>query len=301
MSKIIKNMVVAGLILSGSIFSSDVSANSNLAPIVTDSRIKTFVFSESEVYRLVLHYGYQSHIELDKKEEVQAISLGDSYAWKITPIDHRIFLRPLEESAHTNLTIVTDKRVYQFDLQSKEPGEAIEEDLVYAVRFFYPVGNFDMPHLAQAPAFKARPASFAPAAAVQSQPQSFIQQPPRVQLQPMPMPQHTPPPPPPSDVSQGVTHQSKYNFDYTLTGPDPIAPDRVFDDGVKTFFEFPNNNAVVPYVSLVNKENNEVPLNYHKQGSFIVVDVVGGQFALRLGQDVVNVFNEYNNLTTGGQ
>ena len=85
--------------------------NANAArPIVSDSRIKTLVFSESEVFKVVLHYGYQSNIEFAKNESVEAISMGNTYAWQVTPVENRIFLKPLEPEAHTNMTVITDKR-----------------------------------------------------------------------------------------------------------------------------------------------------------------------------------------------
>src|ERR1700677_43876 len=104
-------------------------------PITTDNRIKTYIYNPNEVYLLVLHFGYQSHIEFAKGEEIQTISLGDSYAWKITPLDNRLFIRPLEKNIRTNMTIITNKRTYQFDIVSEELEMGEEKDLVYVIRF----------------------------------------------------------------------------------------------------------------------------------------------------------------------
>lgn len=107
-------------------------------PIATDNRIKTYIYNENEVFKILVHYGYQSSIELAYGEEVQTISMGDSYAWKITPIGRRIFIKTLEENIHTNMTIITNKRTYQFDIISKPPSENFDKELSYVVRFFYP-------------------------------------------------------------------------------------------------------------------------------------------------------------------
>src|SRR5690606_34865584 len=40
-----------------------------VAPITTDSRIKTLVYNANEVYQLKFHYGYQSFIEFSNDEE----------------------------------------------------------------------------------------------------------------------------------------------------------------------------------------------------------------------------------------
>lgn len=110
-------------------------------PITTDNRIKTYIYNPNEVYLLVLHFGYQSHLEFAKGEEIQTISLGDSYAWKITPLANRLFIKPLEKNMRTNMTIITNKRTYQFDIVSQELEMGEEKDLVYVIRFYYPKKN----------------------------------------------------------------------------------------------------------------------------------------------------------------
>lgn len=268
-----------------------VHAQVNEPPIVTDSRIKTFVYSENEVFKLVMHYGFQSHIVFDKHELIQTVSVGDSYAWKITPVENRIFVKPLEESAYTNMTVVTDKRTYQFDLVSKAPGENLEDGLVYMVRFFYPAGNFDVPNLASNGAAGGGVPGFAPP---QPSPNfsAFPGSPPQ---EPVPSILGTPPVPPSSlaDTEGQLPASfaaSPYNFDYTLTGPDSVAPQRVFDDGQKTYFEFPSG-AAVPSISRADGAN-EVSLEYMKRGGFVVVNGVAKKFSLRSGKDTVYVFNE---------
>lgn len=106
--------------------------------ITTDNRIKTYIYNPNEVYLLVLHYGFQSQIEFAKNEEIQNLVMGDSYVWKINPLENRLFIRPLEKNSRTNLTIITNKRTYQFDIVSKELEEGHEKDLVYLIKFYYP-------------------------------------------------------------------------------------------------------------------------------------------------------------------
>lgn len=121
------------------IFSSTIgNAYSGDDPLTTDSRIKTYIYSPNEVFLLVLHYGFQSHIEFGKNESIETITLGDSFAWKITPLDNRLFIKPMERNIRTNMTIITNKKTYQFDLVAKELESGDEKDLVYVVRFQYP-------------------------------------------------------------------------------------------------------------------------------------------------------------------
>lgn len=107
-------------------------------PITTDNRIKTYIYNPNEVYLLVLHFGFQSHIEFGKNEEVQTITLGDAYAWKITPLGNKLFIKPLEKDIRTNMTVITNKKTYIFDIASVEHQMGNEKDLVYVIRFYYP-------------------------------------------------------------------------------------------------------------------------------------------------------------------
>jgi len=107
-------------------------------PLTTDNRIKTYMYNPNEVYLLVLNFGFQSSIEFDKNETIETITLGDTYAWKITPLGPRLFIKAMERNIRTNMTIITNKRTYQFDIVSKEPDDDTEKDLVYVVRFQYP-------------------------------------------------------------------------------------------------------------------------------------------------------------------
>ncbi|NDF13271.1 MAG: P-type conjugative transfer protein VirB9 [Proteobacteria bacterium] len=109
-------------------------------PIATDSRVRTYVYGENEVFRVVAKYGFQSNIEFANKEQIETVSVGDSVAWKITPAGQRLFVKALKEGVTTNLTVVTNKRAYQFELTSKFERD---EDLIYVVRFYYPELDFD--------------------------------------------------------------------------------------------------------------------------------------------------------------
>lgn len=106
-------------------------------PITTDSRIKTYIYNADEVYLMVLKFGYQSHIEFAKGEEIETISLGDTYSWKLTPLGRRLFIKALENNIRTNMTIITNKRTYNFDVISKD-NIADPDEISYVVKFYYP-------------------------------------------------------------------------------------------------------------------------------------------------------------------
>lgn len=110
-------------------------------PLATDRRIKTYIYNENEVYLLLVRTGFQSSVEFEKGEEIKTMSLGDAYSWNITPINNRIFIKPLEDDVRTNMTIITNRRTYQFDVASygdSDKDAEFEQDVSYVVRFYYP-------------------------------------------------------------------------------------------------------------------------------------------------------------------
>ena len=56
-----------------------------------DSRIKTFTYHESDVYKLRGHYGYSTVIELSSRETIESVSIGDSEAGRLSAQVDQIF------------------------------------------------------------------------------------------------------------------------------------------------------------------------------------------------------------------
>lgn len=132
LKKIKKLLVILALIF---------SANSCFAeiPLATDRRIKTYVYNENEVFLLLIKTGFQSSVEFEKGEEIKTMSLGDSYSWSLTPVGNVLFIKPLEDDVRTNMTIITNRRTYQFDVASYKGDDAeFNQDVSYVVRFYYP-------------------------------------------------------------------------------------------------------------------------------------------------------------------
>lgn len=260
----------------------------NRVPITTDSRIKTLVFNENEIYQLKFFFGYQSFIEFSNDEKIELISLGESYSWKITPIEQRLFIRPLVIGAHTNMTIITSKRTYQFDISSGQYDGRSDEELVYTVRFFYPDTKI-LENILPVESDLALQDS------TDKSPLSALNQ--------------------TADVSDNVigevveildpstgsslqrkrvdTTQAKtMNFNYTIAGESvDIVPTKVYDDGRKTYFQFPNNNLIIPIIYRVDGLGREMMVRYAIEGNFVVVDGVEKQFSLRLADSLLCIFN----------
>jgi type IV secretion system protein VirB9 len=106
-------------------------------PIATDKRIKTYVYHPSDVYLITISPGFQTSIEFGEGEQIQTISVGDSFSWLLNPVGSRLFIKPLENNIRTNMTIITNMRTYQFDILSSSETEFMN-NIAYVVRFYYP-------------------------------------------------------------------------------------------------------------------------------------------------------------------
>ena len=113
-------------------------------PIVMDSRIKTYIYNPNEVFPIILHYGYHSHIDFPKNEIVKNIIVGNPTDWDITNRENQLFLQTYSKNARTNMTIITTKRVYEFDLIAKPDLKEADYELAYAIKFYYPEDNIDL-------------------------------------------------------------------------------------------------------------------------------------------------------------
>jgi type IV secretion system protein VirB9 len=104
-----------------------------------DPRVKTVAYNEGDVVVIVGHYGFSTNIEFAPGENVQSIALGDSLAWEVAPRGNQLFVKPREDNATTNMTVVTGQRSYQFWLdaaQASNKGRGAE--MFFRVKFIYP-------------------------------------------------------------------------------------------------------------------------------------------------------------------
>lgn len=120
------------------IASSSAYATSVPRPIGGENRIKIINYTPNTVFKFMGHYEYQSIIEFGMDEEIETISMGTPTPWQIVPAGNRIFIKPVENDASTNMTVITDKRMYFFEMHAEEAKSVGDEALNFVVKFVYP-------------------------------------------------------------------------------------------------------------------------------------------------------------------
>jgi type IV secretion system protein VirB9 len=106
-----------------------------------EERIKLINYIPNAVFRYIGHYYYQTIIEFSLEEEIQTITMGTPGPWQIIPTNNRIFLKPVEHDATTNMTVITNKRMYFFEMHAKDASSINDPDLAFIVKFVYPSEN----------------------------------------------------------------------------------------------------------------------------------------------------------------
>tara|TARA_R110000868_G_scaffold36000_3_gene128289 strand:- start:600 stop:1328 length:729 start_codon:yes stop_codon:yes gene_type:complete len=127
-----KTLITASLALL--VVNNSFATNDNFS---TNNKIKAVNYSANNIVKLNTDTLVQTMIELNKNEDIQNISIGDSTSWNVTVpknTPHILFIKPNITNGNTNMTIITDKNTYHFDLSSNE---ADKTNIVYHLKFNY--------------------------------------------------------------------------------------------------------------------------------------------------------------------
>ena len=105
-------------------------------PSLADPRLQMIRYDANQVVRLKVATNFQSTVIFGSDERVENVAIGDSDAWQVT-LNQRgdaLFLKPQRSNGVTNMTVITDLRVYNFELSSTfSPAP----DTPFTVRFLY--------------------------------------------------------------------------------------------------------------------------------------------------------------------
>ena len=231
------------------------------APAAADNRLRTLVYQSNAVVRIEGKVKVQTTIMFGPDEVIENVAIGDSGAWQVQPNKAQtiLFVKPLDPVARTNMTVVTDKRTYLFDLVSSPGSSAL-----YVLKFRYPelekkAEEERLAALAEAEALAARAAA-APEIAL------------------------------PGGDPAVVVDPTKLNFAWATSGAAELLPTRAFDDGNAVFLSWPQGVSV-PAILVTNEAGDEGPVNYTVRGETIVVDGVPPKLILRSGRDTATLVN----------
>jgi type IV secretion system protein VirB9 len=105
----------------------------------SEKKFRSFIYNPNEIYRYTGHYTYLGFIEFSKEETISLVTMGNSNLWMYEMSGNRLFLKPVEDNAETNMTVFTSSgKVYHFELVGRVADDINDENLVFVVKFIYP-------------------------------------------------------------------------------------------------------------------------------------------------------------------
>lgn len=233
-------------------------------PAKGDSRIRFVDYDPANVVELVAKYGRQTFVKFADDERIEDLGGGDTEAWEIgvTTRPNSFFIKPKGRSPNTNITVVTNKRHYNFELQiysdaapAKSKGRSYKKVSdrptpanMYMIWFRYPQEE--------------------------AKNKAVVDQGRRTE-----------------DLLKNGTPGQVQNRAYTMQGSSSIAPIEAFDDQSFTYLRFAPRTDM-PAVTYVTEDGKEVLPNFHVDGDMLVVHRVAGKLVLRRGDLVTCIFNE---------
>jgi type IV secretion system protein VirB9 len=226
-----------------------------------DYRVKYVDYNPADVVKLVAHFGYQIDIVLAEGESVvpKGVYMGDGDAWQFGTLANHIFVKPKEEGGKTNMTVLTNRRAYSFDLSShwSKNNRDNSNDMYFQVNFRYPADE-----AAKAASEATRAAAAQAMAAAKKRLDDKLAQ-----------------------------KYETLNRNYFVQGSEELAPDEASDDGRFTKLVFKGNREI-PAIFIVNEDGSESLINRSVEGDTVVIHALAKKFVLRKGNSVACVFNE---------
>ncbi len=235
-----------------------------------DRRVKTVVYNEEDVVAIYAYPGVATHGMFSLSEEVLDIASGFSAGWQLSHRRNNLYLKPKSLDASqtgspdglspvpgrwdTNLIVTTNRRVYSFQLVLIGPRVA-NAKLPQDDRMAFRI-KFTYP--------------MDDAALLTQKTDAFT-------------------------VKNRLAKPAQVkNTRYTMQvgkNSSAIAPQSAYDDGRFTYLRFPNNREI-PAIFLVDENHTESLVNAHLENDQVVIQRVAPRLTLRLGRQVVAVFNE---------
>lgn len=218
-----------------------------------DNRVKYYAYTPDVVYDLPITVGMHTHLALGQDENlIEQPTLGEVIQWRVTGNEKNLYIKALQPNVKTSLTLITNKRTYQFELVSTTDSSK----RVHKAYFQYP----EVEELLTLNAKKIE--------LLKSQDEARIQD---------------------LNISQPISVES-LNFTYKVTGEASFKPSVIYDDNKFTYFRL-NGSQDLPAIFILaeGSKNKLIPVNYTIKKDQVIVDRLANVFVLKIGSQEVRI------------
>lgn len=264
---------------------------------VHDPRIRYVEYKADEIFLINVRRGNLTRIILGKDEKIVESGGGFTHdceknvEWCVRAKkgSNQIWVKPYPGATHNNLEVATNKRDYSLEFHVlRDAGKgrwtrassALSEEPFSRVIFHYKQPPIDLPN---AYFSESRNGSIDDVTQYGKHERDS-----KVTL--------------PATLSgdssaadeMGESKPIPQNWNYSMNktkGADHIVPEKVFDDGLFTYLEYPNNRPIPAFfvVDSTGQESRVVP---HMRGDLAVIERLAPQIVLRRGKAVVGIWND---------
>ena len=217
-----------------------------------DSRVRQIVYAPDAVVRIQAQRGFATHIALDPHEQIQVVAPGDRDGWQV-----------VANRGDHDVYLKPQLAAHDSNLEIRTDKRSYSFDLVVLpVKAKFDTGDemyrvtFAYPDEVKALAHAKTDAEIVA---------RRLGQPP-------------------------VVRNTRYSMQ-VMRHSDDIAPMAAWDDGRFTYIRIPNNRRI-PAIFRVAEDGTESVVDRHMEDDTIVVHEVAKRFVLRLGDEVVGIWND---------
>ncbi|MEX3941825.1 TrbG/VirB9 family P-type conjugative transfer protein [Paraburkholderia sp. BR10937] len=217
-----------------------------------DSRVRQVVYRQDEVVRIIAQRGFATHIALDPTEHILVVAPGDRDGWQV-----------LASRGDHDVYLKPELAAHDTNLEIRTDRHSYSFDLVVLplnARFGNDAEMYRITFVY--PDEEAARTKAADAAALV-----------RARLAQAP-----------------VVRNTAYSMQ-VMPHSEDIAPSAAWDDGRFTYIRIPNNRRI-PAIFRVADGDRESVVDRHMEDDVIVVHEVARRFVLRLGDEVVGLWND---------
>lgn len=221
-------------------------------PVPKENRIVRYTYSPDVIFRILSMPNQTTHLELGEDEGVKEVpAIGDQAQWIVTGGPRHLFIKPLRFDLETSLTLVTNKRTYQFQLIA---GKSENAKVYQKVSFWYPDRDLEVKLHKEAET-----------AVAEAEKNRLSDQ-----------------------VVAANVDPATLDFGFKIEGEASFKPTAAYTNGKFTFLVMPNTQDS-PAIFLLDDDNNPSLINYQVKSNMIVVERVATKLLLKLGNSEVKI------------
>lgn len=225
-----------------------------------------------EVYKIKGYYGYFTRIEFSSDEQEVDFAMGDEEAWDVLAIKNHLLLKPTKNRPTTNMTVITNKRAYNFILTAEQMPDATKigeapltnDDQQFLITFRYP----------QEIAAKREADNKAQQEKARKEKEEMDRKMQEYQV----------------GAALRGANNTVFNTDYFGCGAEEVLPVAAYDNQQFTFLKFPPG-VDVPAFYVTDSFGDESLVNYNVEKDWVVIQRTAKEMTLRNGKYVGCLIN----------